>query len=226
MILCGLLLSQQRHAGMITAPGDRAYCAPRRYRSVVQLHQGAGDPLVHPGSRGRPGRVPHAAGQRAQEFRKCIERFLCQNVCHVIRDHADNESAPSPAPNLMRTAELEMHPADTADRRGDRPGRLGPRLLQHHQVLHRGLPREHQDHRQRAHPHEGTRGRPQVRSAGLARQQDRPAAPSRHASRPRERRVNPTLPGLYVAIDVSRPLGRAVRLPTCRGRPGTSRSHH
>jgi hypothetical protein len=28
--LCGLLLSQQRHAGMITAPGDHAYCAPRR----------------------------------------------------------------------------------------------------------------------------------------------------------------------------------------------------
>ena len=47
---------------------------------------------------------------------------------------------------------------------GARPG-----LLQHHQVLHRGLPRAHQDHRQRADPDEGARRRPQVRSAGVAR---------------------------------------------------------
>ena len=36
----------------------------------------------------------------------------------------------------------------------------GPRLLQHHQVLHRGLPRAHPHHRQRDHPAEGARGRP------------------------------------------------------------------
>src|SRR5579875_2231915 len=28
---------------------------------------------------------------RVQEFHKCIECFLCQNVCHVIRDHEDNK---------------------------------------------------------------------------------------------------------------------------------------
>jgi succinate dehydrogenase / fumarate reductase, iron-sulfur subunit len=55
--------------------------------------------------------------QRSQEFRKCIECFLCQDVCHVIRDHDDNERAYAGPRFLMRVAELELHPADTADRR-------------------------------------------------------------------------------------------------------------
>src|ERR1700732_1647508 len=54
---------------------------------------------------------------RSQEFRKCIECFLCQNTCHVIRDHPENERAFAGPRFLMRVAELEMHPADTADRR-------------------------------------------------------------------------------------------------------------
>ncbi len=28
---------------------------------------------------------------RVQEFRKCIECFLCQDVCHVLRDHEMHE---------------------------------------------------------------------------------------------------------------------------------------
>ena len=28
--------------------------------------------------------------ERSQEFRKCIECFLCQNTCHVVRDLDDN----------------------------------------------------------------------------------------------------------------------------------------
>ena len=55
--------------------------------------------------------------ERSQEFRKCIECFLCQNTCHAIRDHEDNETAFSGPRFLMRVAELEMHPADEADRR-------------------------------------------------------------------------------------------------------------
>ena len=54
---------------------------------------------------------------RPQEFRKCIECFLCQNTCHVIRDHPENERPFAGPRFLMRVAELEMHPADTADRR-------------------------------------------------------------------------------------------------------------
>ncbi len=55
--------------------------------------------------------------ERSQEFRKCIECFLCQNVCHVVRDHEENKSTFSGPRFLMRIAELDMHPLDTVDRR-------------------------------------------------------------------------------------------------------------
>ncbi|MGW5314169.1 succinate dehydrogenase/fumarate reductase iron-sulfur subunit [Nocardia thailandica] len=55
--------------------------------------------------------------ERSQEFRKCIECFLCQNTCHVVRDHEENKAAFAGPRYLMRIAELEMHPLDTADRR-------------------------------------------------------------------------------------------------------------
>ncbi|MBI1744008.1 succinate dehydrogenase/fumarate reductase iron-sulfur subunit [Candidatus Acetothermia bacterium] len=51
--------------------------------------------------------------ERLYEYHKCIECFLCQNVCHVIRDH----KAPFFGPRqLVRIASLEMHPKDTLDR--------------------------------------------------------------------------------------------------------------
>ncbi|MCL1871882.1 MAG: succinate dehydrogenase/fumarate reductase iron-sulfur subunit [Promicromonosporaceae bacterium] len=53
---------------------------------------------------------------RSQEFRKCIECFLCQNTCHVVRDHEENKQAYAGPRYLMRIAELEMHPLDVADR--------------------------------------------------------------------------------------------------------------
>ncbi len=52
---------------------------------------------------------------RVQEFRKCIECFLCQNVCHVLREHHLNEKFIGPR-FLVYTAALEMHPLDTEDR--------------------------------------------------------------------------------------------------------------
>ena len=55
--------------------------------------------------------------ERSQEFRKCIECFLCQDVCHVVRDHEDNKPAFSGPRFLMRIAELDMHPLDTVDRK-------------------------------------------------------------------------------------------------------------
>jgi succinate dehydrogenase / fumarate reductase iron-sulfur subunit len=52
---------------------------------------------------------------RIQEFRKCIECFLCQNVCHVVRDHHSKQFA---GPRfLIYLAGLDMHPLDTLDRR-------------------------------------------------------------------------------------------------------------
>jgi succinate dehydrogenase / fumarate reductase iron-sulfur subunit len=55
--------------------------------------------------------------ERSQEFRKCIECFLCQDVCHVIRDHEDNKESYAGPRFLMRIAELDMHPLDSEDRR-------------------------------------------------------------------------------------------------------------
>jgi succinate dehydrogenase / fumarate reductase iron-sulfur subunit len=55
--------------------------------------------------------------ERGQEFRKCIECFLCQNVCHVIRDHEPNKQAYAGPRFFLRYAELDMHPLDTHDRR-------------------------------------------------------------------------------------------------------------
>ncbi len=59
---------------------------------------------------------------RLAEFRKCIECFLCQDVCHVLRDHRLQPSYFGPR-FMVRLASLEMHPLDTLDRmelvRGD-----------------------------------------------------------------------------------------------------------
>jgi succinate dehydrogenase / fumarate reductase iron-sulfur subunit len=52
---------------------------------------------------------------RVQEFRKCIECFLCQDVCHVLRDHHKHDEFSGPR-HFVYTAALEMHPLDTADR--------------------------------------------------------------------------------------------------------------
>ena len=142
------------------------------YAKAREIPSFTPDPAIKPGEF----RMQQEDVNRSQEFRKCIECFLCQNTCHVIRDHTENEHAFSGPRFLMRVAELEMHPADEADRREHRAGRLRPRLLQHHQVLHRRLPRAHQDHRQRDHPDEGARRRAAVRPAGLARLEDQPAA--------------------------------------------------
>jgi succinate dehydrogenase and fumarate reductase iron-sulfur protein len=51
--------------------------------------------------------------ERSQEFRKCIECFLCQDVCHVVRDHDDNKKAFAGPRFLIRAAELSMHPLDS-----------------------------------------------------------------------------------------------------------------
>jgi succinate dehydrogenase / fumarate reductase iron-sulfur subunit len=55
--------------------------------------------------------------ERSQEFRKCIECFLCQNTCHVVRDHEENKTAFSGPRYFIRAAELDMHPLDARDDR-------------------------------------------------------------------------------------------------------------
>lgn len=54
--------------------------------------------------------------ERSQEFRKCIECYLCQNVCHILRNH--NKKNEFFGPRMMiKIAELEMHPLDIDDRK-------------------------------------------------------------------------------------------------------------
>jgi succinate dehydrogenase / fumarate reductase, iron-sulfur subunit len=60
-------------------------------------------------------RIAQRDVDRVQEFRKCIECFLCQDVCHVLRDHHLHEQFIGPR-FFVYTAALEMHPLDTENR--------------------------------------------------------------------------------------------------------------
>ena len=63
-------------------------------------------------------RMAQADIDRVQEFRKCIECFLCQDVCHVLREHHKHDAFIGPR-FLVYAAALEMHPLDTEDRLGE-----------------------------------------------------------------------------------------------------------
>ena len=60
-------------------------------------------------------RMAQSDVDRVQEFRKCIECFLCQDVCHVLREHQRHEEFIGPR-FLVHVAALEMHPLDVEDR--------------------------------------------------------------------------------------------------------------
>jgi len=70
-----------------------------------------------PKAKGKDGkyRMNQDSVERVQEFRKCIECYLCQNVCHVLRDQDRKDAFVGPR-FMIRLASLEMHPLDTADR--------------------------------------------------------------------------------------------------------------
>ncbi len=89
---------------------------------------------------------------RVQEFHKCIECFLCQDTCHVIRDHEENKQAFAGPRFFVRLAALEMHPLDTNDRL---------ELIRAKAGL--GFPH----HRQRDHPAQGADRDRVLRPAGL-----------------------------------------------------------
>ena len=118
---------------------------------------------------------------RVQEFRKCIECFLCQDVCHILRDHQlHDELHRSAVPALQRRAR------DAPARHRGSPRRLKDRrrhrLLQHHPLLHQGVPGAHHHHRERDHPAQGTGGRSVLRSGDAAVADDNGVALSRQLS--------------------------------------------
>ena len=69
------------------------------YAKAREIPSFTPDPSIKPGEF----RMQQEDVNRSQEFRKCIECFLCQNTCHVIRDHEDNETAFSGPRFLMRS---------------------------------------------------------------------------------------------------------------------------
>jgi succinate dehydrogenase / fumarate reductase, iron-sulfur subunit len=109
------------------APGETITIAPLktfpRIKDLVtdvsfNYEKAKSVPAFKPGPKEADGtrRMYQEDVDRVQEFHKCIECFLCQNVCHVIRDHPDNKPAFAGPRLFVRLAALEMHPLDTNDR--------------------------------------------------------------------------------------------------------------
>ncbi|MGH7764683.1 MAG: succinate dehydrogenase/fumarate reductase iron-sulfur subunit [Candidatus Dormibacteraceae bacterium] len=71
-----------------------------------------------------PWRMRQMDVDRVLEFRKCIECFLCQDVCHVLRNHDGKQEYYGPR-FMVRIAALEMHPKDVLDRRPLLKGKAG-----------------------------------------------------------------------------------------------------
>jgi succinate dehydrogenase / fumarate reductase iron-sulfur subunit len=72
----------------------------------------------------RERRFSQEEADRVQEFRKCIECFLCQDVCHVLREHEKQREFGGPR-FFVRAAGLEMHPLDEENRLGLLKDELG-----------------------------------------------------------------------------------------------------
>lgn len=85
------------------------------YRAKLKIRQFRPRPPDAPGGGWR---MLQADADRVEEFRKCIECFLCQDVCHVIRNHHLEEQYIGPR-LFVHAAALEMHPLDADNRLKD-----------------------------------------------------------------------------------------------------------
>jgi succinate dehydrogenase / fumarate reductase iron-sulfur subunit len=95
---------------------------------------------------------------RIQEFRKCIECFLCQDVCHVLREHKKFDEFIGPR-FFVHTAALEMHPLDTENRTLDlKDKHNGMGYCNITKCCTEGLSGRDHDHGECDHPAEGTGG--------------------------------------------------------------------
>ena len=127
--MCMCRLSDFDESETITVTPLRAFPVIRdlvtdvsfNYEKAAELPSFSPPPRDEDGKR----RMAQIDVERGQEFRKCIECFLCQNVCHVVRDHEDNKKAFAGPRFFLRYAELDMHPLDTNDRRELAQGAAG-----------------------------------------------------------------------------------------------------
>ena len=120
----------------VFAPGETITVSPLRTFPVIRdlvtdvsfnYEVATRVPALRPKPREADGtyRMQQVDVERGQEFRKCIECWMCQNVCHVIRDHEENKPAFAGPRFFIRYAELDMHPLDTLDRRRQLQEHLG-----------------------------------------------------------------------------------------------------
>jgi succinate dehydrogenase / fumarate reductase iron-sulfur subunit len=128
-LLCMTRLSDFEPGETITVTPMRSFPVIRdlvtdvsfNYEKARELPSFAPPPRDADGKR----RMAQIDVERGQEFRKCIECFLCQNTCHVVRDHEENKPAFAGPRFFLRYAELDMHPLDTHDRRELAQGAAG-----------------------------------------------------------------------------------------------------
>ena len=119
-LMCMTRLNQIDLTAPVTVEPMRAFPAIRDLVTDVSWNFGVKKTI----SRFHP-RKPDAAdgtwrmqqkdAERVQEFRKCIECFLCQDVCHVLREHNLFDEFIGPR-FLTYAAALEMHPLDVEHR--------------------------------------------------------------------------------------------------------------
>ncbi|MEO7260078.1 MAG: succinate dehydrogenase/fumarate reductase iron-sulfur subunit [Jatrophihabitantaceae bacterium] len=122
-LLCMTRMSTFAESDTITVTPLRAFPVIRdlvtdvsfNYEKARQIPSFAPPPNLAPGEY----RMQQIDVERSQEFRKCIECFLCQDTCHVVRDHEENKESFAGPRYLMRIAELDMHPLDARDRQRD-----------------------------------------------------------------------------------------------------------
>jgi succinate dehydrogenase / fumarate reductase iron-sulfur subunit len=119
-LMCMTRLSSLPAGEPVTVTPMRAFPVVRDLVTDVSVNYSVNRAI--PPFRARPPDLPDGSWlmyqhevDRSQEFRKCIECFLCQDVCHVIRDHGKHEQFMGPA-FLVRAATYEMHPLDVEDR--------------------------------------------------------------------------------------------------------------
>ncbi len=128
-LLCMTRMSTFTEADVVTVTPLRAFPVVRDLVTDVSFNYDKARqvPAFEPPADLEPGeyRMAQADVERSQEFRKCIECFLCQDVCHVVRDHEDNKQAFAGPRFLMRIAELDMHPLDTRERRSEAQEEFG-----------------------------------------------------------------------------------------------------
>jgi succinate dehydrogenase / fumarate reductase, iron-sulfur subunit len=120
-LLCMTRMSTFTEAETITVTPLRAFPVIRDLVTDVTFNytKAREVPSFAPPAGMKPGeaRMEQVDVERSQEFRKCIECFLCQNTCHVVRDHEENKRAFAGPRYFIRLAELDMHPLDQLDRK-------------------------------------------------------------------------------------------------------------